>query len=222
MRIKITNKSDKVIFVDLGTSHIKKNEIASAIYSPTITTTMIGQTVGLGVNVGAIGIGGMVGTTIGSSFTSAMATSTYAQRHISIPPKSSVYLEDIPILTPGSEKALGDIFYYDNVGKGPYKWTGCFSPRYTDVKAGDVFEFSEENTKFTIGCILNYSFNDDFKETNSIETTYYVKKVIHSSWGYGLIKMISDKEYNILDKAFPQWENEINSGNLELIRLWAL
>ena len=35
LRIKITNKSERLIFIDLGTSYLKKNEVAAVIYTPT-------------------------------------------------------------------------------------------------------------------------------------------------------------------------------------------
>ena len=131
-----------------------------------------------------------------------------------------MFLEDIPILTPGSEKALGDIFYFREIGVGTLKWTGCFSPRYSDVESGTIMEFTEDNTMFTIGCYINYSFTEDFKEAKNIETIYYVKKLIGSTWGYSF-GTVSNKEFDIMDKIFPEWREEINAGNLELIRLWA-
>ena len=193
MRIKATNKSDKIIYIDLGTSYLKKNDVAFVIYNPTITTRMTGQSVGVGVNVGtiasAVGIGGMVGTAlggvnVGGSKSSSVTTTTYAQRLVSIPPKSSVLLEDVPIFTPGSEKALGDLFYYKEVGMGKMKWTACLSYKFNDVESGGVNDYSEDNTLFTIGCYLNYSFSENFTSSKGIETTYYVKKVVGSSWGY--------------------------------------
>lgn len=229
MRIKVENKSNKIIYIDLGTSYLKKNDVAYVIYTPTITSRMTGQSVGVGVNVGsiadAVGIGGMVGTAlngvnVGGSKGSSITTSTYAQRIVSVPPKSSVLLEDIPILTPGSEKALNNLFYFREVGIGKLKWTGCFSYKYKDVESGSIKEYTEDNTLFTIGCYLNYSFAEDFKTSNAIETTYYVAKLIGSSWNYHF-GTVSDKEFKIMDKTFPQWRDEINSGNLELIRLWA-
>ena len=108
LRVMITNKSNEIIYVDLGTSFIKKNNIASVIYTPSITSTMVGQSFGT-----SIGLGGIVGAAIGGMTMSASSTSTYAQRFISIPPQGAIFLEDIPILTPGSEKALGNIFYYN-------------------------------------------------------------------------------------------------------------
>ncbi|MBE6198404.1 MAG: hypothetical protein E7141_07005 [Rikenellaceae bacterium] len=229
MRIMLTNKSNKIIYVDLGTSFIKKNNVASVIYTPTVISSMIGQSFGTSINVGSvaksIGIGGFVGTAmgginIGGGVSSSTTTSTYAQRFISIPPKSAVFLEDIPILTPGSEKALGDMFYYREIGMGKLKWTGCFSPKFSDLESEEIIDFSEDNTLFTIGAFLNYSFSDDFKETKSIETTYYVKRMVGSTWGY-MFGTVSDKEFNIIDKTFPEWREEVKSGNLEIIRLWA-
>ena len=215
LRVMITNKSNEIIYVDLGTSFIKKNNIASVIYTPSITSTMVGQSFGT-----SIGLGGIVGAAIGGMTMSASSTSTYAQRFISIPPQGAIFLEDIPILTPGSEKALGNIFYYREVGMGMYKWTACLSPKFSEVESGKIIDFTEENTAFTIGCFLNYSFSENFKDSKSLETTYYVKKIVGSSWGYSF-GTVSDKEFKIMDETFPQWREEVKSGNLEVIRLWA-
>ena len=228
MRIKVTNKTDKIIFIDLGTSYLKKNDIASVIYTPTITTTMTGQSIGVGVNLGniadAVGIGGMAGTalggvTIGGNKGSSASTTTYAQRFLSVPPKSAIFLEDIPILTPGSEKALGDLFYFKEVGMGKQKRLWCLSNKFSDVESGKIKEYTEDNTLFTIGCYLNYSFSEDFKSSNGIETTYYVKKLIGSSMT--TFPPGNSKEFKIMDKTFPQWRDEIGKGNLDLIRLGA-
>lgn len=228
MRIKITNKTDRMIFVDLGTSFLKKNDVASVIYTPTITSTMTGQSVGIGVNAGvianAVGIGGMVGTAlggvnIGGSKGSSVTTTTYAQRFVSVPPKSAVLLEDVPILTPGSEKALGNFFYFKEIGLGGQKRLWCLSNKFTDVQSGKINEYAEDNTLFTIGCYLNYSFTEDFKSSHGVETTYYVKYLVGSSMT--TFPPGNNKEFNVMDKTFPQWRDEIDNGTLELIRLWA-
>lgn len=228
MRIKVTNKSDKIIFIDLGTSFLKKNDVASVIYTPTITSTMTGQSVGVGVNAGsiasAVGIGGMVGTAlggvnVGGSKGSSVTTTTYAQRFVAIPPKSAVLLEDVPILTPGSEKALGSLFYFEEIGKGKQKRLWCLSNKFEDVESGKINEYTEENTLFNIGCYLNYSFTEDFKTSKGIETTYYVKLLVGSSMT--TFPPGNNKEFNVMDKTFPQWRDEVGRGNLELIRLWA-
>lgn len=228
MRIKVTNKSEKILYVDLGTSYIKKNDVASVIYTPTITSTTFGQNVGIGVNAGsianAVGIGGMVGTAlggvnIGGSKGSSTSTTTYAQRIVSIPPKSAVFLDDVSILTPGSENALGDIIYFDEVGMGKQKHLWCLHHKFDDIQSGKITEFTENNTLFKIGCYLNYSFSENFISSKGIETTYYVKKLIGSSMT--TFPPGNNKEFKVVDKIFPEWREEIGLGNLELIRLWA-
>lgn len=228
MRIKVTNKTNKIIFVDLGTSYLKKNDIATVIYTPTITSTMTGQSIGVGVNMGAmvdaVGIGGMVGTAlggvnVGGNRGTSVTKTTYAQRFISVPPKSSVLLEDIPIFTPGSENALGDLFYFKEIGKGKQKRLWCLSNKFNDVESGKIIEYEEENTLFTIGCYLNYSFSEDFRNSSGIETVYYVKKLVGSSMT--TFPPGNKKEFNIMDEAFPEWRVEVEKGNLEVIRLWA-
>ena len=61
LRIMLTNKTNKLIYIDLGTSFIKKNNIASVVYTPSVVSTMIGQSSGIGANLGsiaqAVGIG---------------------------------------------------------------------------------------------------------------------------------------------------------------------
>lgn len=228
LRIKVTNKTDQIVFIDLGTSYLKKNDIATVIYTPTITSTMTGQSIGTSVNMGAVanavGIGGMVGTAlggvnIGGTKGSSVTTTTYAQRFVSVPPKSSILLEDIPILTPGSEKALGDLFYFKEMGKGKQKRLWCLSNKFSDVESGKTAEYDEGNTLFTIGCYLNYSFSEDFRKSSGIETMYYVKKLVGSS--VSTFPPGNDKEFDIMDESFPQWRNEVEEGKLEVIRLWA-
>lgn len=158
------------------------------------------------------------GITVGGSKGSSVTTSTYAQRFVSVPPKSAVLLEDVPILTPGSEKALGNLFYFKEMGKGKQKRLWCLSHKFDDVESGKINEYDEQNSLFTIGCYLNYSFSEDFRNSTGIETTYYVKKLIGSS-----VSTFpgNNKEFNIMDETFPEWRNEVGKGNLELIRLWA-
>lgn len=225
MRIKIKNKSDKIIYIDLGTSYLKNNDIASVIYNPTITSTTTGRSVGIGVNAGSIansvGIGGIAGdmlqgVNIGGGKSSSTTTTTYVQRVVSVPPKSSIILNDVQLFTADNSKALSHLLYFKEEGYGKQRRLWCLAHKFNDVESGKVIQYNEENTLFNIGCYLNYSFSSDFKESNGIETTYYVKMLIGSS-----VSTFGNKEFNIVDKTFPEWRDEIGTGNLELIRLWA-
>lgn len=232
LRIKISNRSNKIVFVDLGTSYLKKNDFASVIYTPTITSTMMGQSVGVGVNAGAIagaiGIGGMAGValngvSIGGSKGSSVTTTTYAQRFVSIPPKSSIFLDDIVIFTPGTERAIGDYVHFKKMGIGKDKRLCCFSYKFEDIESGSITDFTEDTTPFRIGAYLNYSFDENFKNSTGIETTYYVRKIVGSTVNtFNREVLGSNKEIKIVDNIFPEWREEIGTGRLELIQLWAM
>lgn len=183
---------------------------------------MWGGGVNVGSVAGAVGIGGIVGqalggVNVGGSKGSSVTTTTYAQRFISIPPKSAVFLEDIQIFTTDSQRAVGDYIHFQYIGKPKRLW--CLSHKFSDVKVGSIINYTEDNPAFTIGCFLNYSFTEDFKESLHIETTYYTKMLIGSS--FSTFPLGNTREFNVMDETFPEWRNEISKGTLELIRLWA-
>lgn len=229
LRIMITNKSDKIVFIDLGTSYLKRNNIASVLYTPTIKSSSSGQNVGIGVNAGAIadavGIGGIVGVAldgvnVGGSKGSSSSVSTYAQRIMSIPPKSSIFLDDIPLLTAEGQNAFGNWYYFKTVGIPKRIW--CLTHKTKDIQSGETYQFSEYNTPFTIGCYLNYSFSEDIKDCKSIESTYYAERLIGTSFNTFTDTFSgTGKEFKIVDEEFPEWRDKIGMGELELIRLWA-
>lgn len=102
LAVTLQNKSDKTIYVDLGTSYFILGGEAVPYYIPQATSTTKGHGTGASVNLGAIagaaGIGGAVGTlasgiNVGGGQSSSTSTTTYSQRIISIPPMSSKSLE---------------------------------------------------------------------------------------------------------------------------------
>lgn len=224
LRASIYNKTDKIIFVDLGTSYLKRNDMASAIYTPQSTSTMVGQNIGIGVNAGAIanavGIGGKVGTVmggvnVGGGKSSSTTTTIYNQRFVSVPPKSSVSLDDVEIFIPNTERILGNFFYFKSVGHPKRVW--CLAYK-TKLKSGEIMDFSS-SPFFNIGIYLNYSLSENFESSKGLETTYAVTKLVGTS--FSTFPLLADKEFNIVDKTYPNWRDDVNEGKVELIRLWA-
>lgn len=224
MRIKITNKSHKIMYVDLGTSYLKRNGVASAIYVPKTTATTSSQSVGIGVNAGAIadaaGIGGIVGTAlngvnVGGSKGSSVTTTTMTQRIVSVPPHSSMVVEDVIVIQPGYEQAFNGLFYFKKLAKRLW----CCSRKFNGLKSGRIMEFDETNTPCNIGCYLNYSFSEKFETSTGIETDYYVNKMVGSHRG---TKMTSRpvQDVKIVNKTFPNWKSEVDNGKLMYMRLW--
>lgn len=226
MLIKITNKSSQLIFVDLGTSFLKLNDVASVIYTPTITSSTTGQSVGIGVNAGAIsnaiGIGGPIGSAlngvnIGGSKNSSSTMITYAQRIVSIPPKSTINIDNILIFPQGCENALRNLITYKEGGTGKNRKLYCSHNKFDNIQREQIYNFTERTTLFKIGCYINYSFSEDIKSPQGIETTYFVKKLIGSSY---TTFPFTNHKIEIINKLYPSWKHDIESNNIKLIHLW--
>lgn len=225
LRAKITNKTDKIIFVDLGTSYLKRNGIASPIYIPQSTSAIFGQNIGISVNVGTMadvaGIGGMAGKilggiNVGGGKNSSSITTTYAQRYVSIPPKSSVFLDDIQILSPGTENIFGNFFYFKTVGVPKRVW--CLAKKSKMIQTKQLITYSENYSPFTIGVYLNYALSEDFSNSIGIDTTYRVTKRIGSHFSTFIV---GNNEFDIIEEKYPEWFNDVLNGTVEVIRLWA-
>lgn len=101
IKISIRNKSDKILFIDLGTTYIGSMGNVTCYYVPSSTSSSHGASGGASVNLGsvagAIGIGGAVGTlangiSVGGGSSNSTVSTTYSQRIISIPPKAIIDL----------------------------------------------------------------------------------------------------------------------------------
>lgn len=166
INLKITNKTENDIYVDLKDSYILRNNNATSLY------------------VGIICI-------------SAHKTKT---------------LQNIPVFIPVCTAAMGNIFYFqENI---------CFSRKFDSLRSGDIKSYNENNTLFTIGGYVTYSYNEDMTDSKFIQTTYYVNKMIGTRWNklaVGILNQTS-REIKEVDKIFPQWKNE----KYKVVRLWAL
>lgn len=114
-KIKLTNKTDKMLFVDLtNTFETNRDGIAKPFFTNKIYTTNEGHSSGgslnLGAIAGAVGIGGVAGTlangiTVGGGNTKGATVSESQSPVISIPPHSSKYL-------PGEKVKIGGDYDY--------------------------------------------------------------------------------------------------------------
>lgn len=104
--VRVENKSDRTVYVDLGNSFFVRMGQSYCYYVPSSTTSSSSSSSGAGVNLGsvagALNIGGVVGqlaggVNVGGGNTNGGSTTTYAQRVISIPPKASYDLSAMPM-----------------------------------------------------------------------------------------------------------------------------
>lgn len=219
----LKNKSTKIVYVDLGNSFFIRNEEPLCYYVPTSSTVTQGQSVGGGVNVGAIagaiGVNGAVGTAlngvnVGGEKSSSQSTTVYNQRVIAIPPLSKISLAKVPMFTEGSE-AYTDLFYVKK-----YNWRGLASETgdlYAFVnkdygvglwEEGEMKDYSEETSPVKFTLFLTTSFNESINEPKQGNACFYVNKIIASKRNFK--GMISGKQMSssFMDEVYPGWQEK--------------
>lgn len=183
LSITLRNKTDKIIYVDLGNSFFVRGDEASPLYVPSSTSVTGGSNSGAGVNVGsvtnALGIGGIAGTlaqgvTVGGGKSKYSTTVTYSQRYISIPPMSSTTLDPQLIYLPGNNPYNLEISRCtDDKNNGV-----CVYLKEFGLRRGDTLNWDETSSPVKIRSFIKYSLDSEFKETGQLNTSLYVKKMI--------------------------------------------
>ncbi len=214
LTMSITNKTDKIIYIDLANCFIKKNEYASQIYKSKSHIT--GNTTANSI-YGGIGIIGSSSSNSNSNY-----NITEEQQYIAIPPKS-VYEKDIVLYEHGDERIYNyNLIYFTDHNydfSAKQKRDYIFSYEYKDLKVGDYIKISEDEAKLHITGIINYSFTNDFKELHTLSSKYYASHIFGSKY---ILNPWSTKEWDIVNKTIDGLEdNSISSTILFFVRLWA-
>lgn len=104
--VKVKNKSNKTIYIDLGNSFFIRDDNSTAYYIPSSVSNSSGTSSGVGVNLGAVagalGVGGAVGelaggVNVGGGKQGGSVSTTYSQRVVAVPPMSTKALSAQPL-----------------------------------------------------------------------------------------------------------------------------
>lgn len=126
LHISLENNTDEMIYVDLDNCTFRVNKKASSYYVNSSTTTTHGSSGGASVNIGsiasAIGIGGVIGNlasgvNVGGGNSSSTSTTVYANRIVTIPPRSKY---NLPVKV-----------FYDFLEEKPYRNDFTVGERHT-------------------------------------------------------------------------------------------
>lgn len=185
---KIHNKSNRTIFIDLGTSFFIRGTQAVPFYIPQSTTATSSQSGGVGVNMGAVaqamGVGGTLGTvasgvTVGGGSTSGTSTTFYAQRVIAIPPYSTQELETQFLFPDNTEQFFGSDFKANTSRRESYgnmmEWTIPADEQWT---IGEERELAAENNPLCFAYHITYSFSEDISNPHNLVLQLYTGKII--------------------------------------------
>ncbi len=185
--VRVENKSDRTVYVDLGNSFFVRMGQSYCYYVPSSTTSSSSSSSGAGVNLGsvagALNIGGVVGqlaggVNVGGGNTNGGSTTTYAQRVISIPPKASYDLSAMPMFP---RKNAFDIipglsFYSDIRLTGDYGLhidykKGALNP-------GSLYKYAADNSPVNMSAIVAYSFSENCTSERVMSANLYLKDVM--------------------------------------------
>lgn len=158
--VKVQNKTNRTIYIDLGNTFLTRSGEAQAYYVPSSTVTSNGSTAGGSVNLGsvagAVGIGGALGTlaggvNVGGANSTTVSKVEYAQRVLAIPPMSSKML-DLKLLFDDSPNAYRYVVLKD---KSTSRFR-CFTAvgQFGGLKVGDIIHWSPDDTMMNWGFYL--------------------------------------------------------------------
>lgn len=167
--LNILNKTDKVLFVDKGSSFQTMNGRTSSLYTNASYTNGSSQGRGASVNVGsvanALGVGGglgraLNGVSVGGGTTTLNSTTVYEQRFIALAPHTKYTLHTWT----GTVSSV-----YNRLGNGK-----TIRPR----KVGRYWNFSPNDSPIRQGAYITYAFKEDFSDAQGAgveDYVYYIK-----------------------------------------------
>lgn len=185
--ISITNKTDRIIYIDLGNTFRTTQGNESFVYFDNSQQTTVtqgggsGGSVGLGSVTSALGIGGTVGTlasgiSVGGGNQHSASTTYANQRVIAIPPHGKSYLsthKEITIkketlLTIGETKCLshGESFYYPITMKRGI------------ISKGATRAFNENELPYKREYIITYSTEETFKTYSTLKFGLFIQQIL--------------------------------------------
>lgn len=185
--VRVENKSDRTVYIDLGNSFFVRMGQSYCYYVPSSTTSSSSSSSGAGVNLGsvagALNIGGVVGqlaggVNVGGGSTNGGSTTTYAQRVISIPPKASYDLSAMYIFGIENTEIIPGLTY--SVDLMQSKYLSCLRMSYQKgvLKNGSHYNYTTDNSPVNISAIVAYSFSENCAGERVMSANLYLKDVI--------------------------------------------
>lgn len=206
--VRVENKSNRTIYLDLGNSFFVRMGKSMCYYVPSSTTTNSSSTSGGAVNLGSIagafGVGGVVGTlangvNVGGSGTNGTSNTTYAQRVISIPPKASYDLNAIYLFGNEDTEISTGLHYSVDISLSSYDYCLRMAYKEEKLKNGSHYKYTAENSPIEMSAIVAYSFSESCTDERMMPVNLYMKDLIGIK--KNIIKGKTKGELNVLSEV---------------------
>ena len=186
--VKIKNKSNKTIYIDLGNSFFIRDDNSTAYYIPSSVSNSSGTSSGVGVNLGAVagalGVGGAVGelaggVNVGSGKQGGSVSTTYSQRVVAIPPMSTKALSAQPLFLRYGEHGPNVFVYAEKTNDDLFlvPHIDLKNANNKNIRIGETVTYTEQNTPMKFGTYISYSFSENLTDLKNLKVNYFLKSV---------------------------------------------
>lgn len=199
--VQVHNKTDHVVYVDLGSTFRVMKDGSSKVYFDNSQTTISKSSgSGMGVNLGAIagvmGVGGTLGTlangvSVGGGSSTTVSKVYAQQRVMAIPPHGRIPLEKYKL-----ERIKTWRFEIMSDGE---ELECVFNKEDTPIiMQGEKYFYNEENSPYHADYIITYSKDANFSNTYAAKASIYAREFIGGYQG----RMITRKPEIASKKIF--------------------
>lgn len=185
--LKITNKTDQTIYVDLGNTMLVVQGRSIPFYVPQTTTTSNTSVGGGGVNLGALtGSSLLGGISLGGGNASSTVSTVFSQRVVAIAPYGTLQTPAVSLW--GSKGECHDVIpgiKWDGVSYNPS--LDIYLPKKS-LYGGMVVNYNEENAPLNISAYISYAYTEDCSQERTLPIHYFLKHLIGKSPYRGFMK----------------------------------
>lgn len=213
--VQVHNKTNNIIYVDLGrTFRVMKNGKSKSYYDTSETTINKGSGSGASINLGAIagvaGIGGAVGTlangvNVGGGNMSSTSKTYSKQRILAIPPKGSMPIEKYQRVTVKNGGPFGkDEFAI--ISEGEESWYEFSDGEMPMLKQGEKYIYEEDESPYHADYTITYSKDAEFTNVVTLKASVYMRELI----GGKLVLILptnQDKLFKWCKKYIPNYND---------------
>ena len=186
--VKIKNKSNKTIYIDLGNSFFIRDDNSTAYYIPSSVSNSSGTSSGVGVNLGAVagalGVGGAFGelaggVNVGSGKQGGSVSTTYSQRVVAVPPMSTKALSAQPLFLRYGEHGPNVFVYAEKTNDDLFlvPHIDLKNANNKNIRIGETVTYTEQNTPMKFGTYISYSFSENLTDLKNLKVNYFLKSV---------------------------------------------
>ncbi len=219
--VQLYNKTDHIVYVDLGaTFRVMADGTSYTYFDNSRTTISNGTGSGAGVNLGAVagavGIGGALGTlangvSVGSGSSTTVSKVYEKQRIVAIPPHGRYPIEKYEKVFIKSDKSEiiseGELLGWD------------FSKEHAPaISHGGILVYDEDQSPYRADYTITYSKTPNFETAYIVKSSVYMRELIGGVRENFFSQKKPEKLYEIIKERIPGYNSYSIVGSFEVIK----